>query len=83
MSHAEFVLVRSILYSEWAHRFAIRLVKLLWISLQMDLDSNDAETRTMNIRIRIISQQCYVAVNTIQALAVGDGPAVIFAVSDL
>jgi hypothetical protein len=48
----------------------------------MDIDSNDAETRTRN-RTRINVQQCYVAVNTIQALAVGDGPAVIFAVNDL
>ena len=49
----------------------------------MDLDSNDVETRTRNVRIRTILQQCYVAVNSIQALAVGDGPAVIFAVNDL
>jgi hypothetical protein len=81
MSHPEFVLVHSIFHSEWAHRSAICLVKLLRISLQMDLDSNDAATRTGNIFINV--QQCNVAVNTIQALAVGDGPAIIPAVNDL
>jgi hypothetical protein len=39
-----------------------------------------ARTRNRSI---IFVQQCYVAVNTIQALAVGDGPAVIPAVNDL
>jgi len=82
MSHPEFVLVHSILYSEGAHRSAICLVKLLGISLQMDLGSNDVVARTGN-RSFLFVQQCYVAVNTIQALAVGDGPAVIPAVNDL
>ena len=47
MADPEFVL-HSIFHSEWTHRFAICLVQLLWISLQMDLDSNDAETPTRN-----------------------------------
>ena len=81
MAHREVVLLHF--HSEWTRRFAICLVKLLRISLQMDLDSNDAETLTGNGRIRINVQQCYVAVNIIHALAVGDGPAVIFAVNDL
>jgi hypothetical protein len=58
------------------------LVKLLGISLRMDLDSNDVAARTGN-RSFLSVQQCYVAVNTIQAIAVGDGPAVIPAVNDL
>jgi len=83
MSHPEFLLVHSTFYSEWAHCSAICLVNLLGISLQIDPDSNVVAARTGNRRIIINVQQCYVAVNTIQALAVGDGPAVIPAVNDL
>jgi hypothetical protein len=78
MAYPEFVLVHSIFHSEWVHRSAILLVKLLGMSLQMDLDSNDAAVRTV-----INLQEGYVAVNTIHALAIGDGPAVIPAVNDL
>jgi hypothetical protein len=39
--------------------------------------------RTRNVRIFLSLLQCYVAGNTIQALGVGDGPAVIPAVNDL
>jgi hypothetical protein len=52
------------------------------ISLQMDLDKHDEAARTGN-RSRVSVQQCYVALNTIQALVVGDGPAVIPAVNHL
>jgi hypothetical protein len=83
MSHPEFVLVHPILHPEGTHCSAISLVKLLRISLQKDLDSNDVAARTRNRSTIIIVQQCYVAVNTSQALAVGDGPAVIPAVNDL
>jgi hypothetical protein len=50
----------------------------------MDLHSNDAPARTIIPMGRFINQhQLYVAVNTAQALAVGDCPAVIPAVNDL
>ena len=81
--HPEFVLVHSIAHLEWAHCPAIRLVKLLRISFKWTLDSNDTVARTRNVRTGTIAQQCYVAVNTVQARAVGDGPAVIPAVNGL
>ena len=81
MSHPEFLLVHPIFYSEWAHCSAICLVKLLGISLQMDLDSNDVAARTGNRSI-IVFQQCYEAINILGLVCVY-GPAVIPTVNDL
>jgi hypothetical protein len=58
-------------------------VKLLGISFQINLDSNDMVVRTRNKRISGNAHQSYVDVNTLQALAVGNGPTVIPAVNDL
>ena len=84
MSHLEFVQVHSIVHSGGTHRSAICLVKLLGIGIQVDLDSNGVAVavRTRNRSIFLV-QQCYVAINTIQALAVVDGPAAIHTVNDL
>jgi hypothetical protein len=70
-----------IVNSEGAHCFAIFLVRLLGISLQMTPDSNVEEAaRTGNGRIFVHMQQSYVAV---YILVVGDGPAIIPAVNNL
>ena len=84
MSHLEFVQVHSIVHSGGIHRSAICLVKLLGINLHVDFYSNGMEVtaRTGNRSIFLV-QQCYVAINTIQALAVVDGPAAIHTVNDL
>ena len=75
MAHSEFVLVHLIAHLEWAHRSAICPVKLLGVSLHINIDSTDVVPRTGN-RSTFNVQQCDVAVNTIQAIAVADGPAI-------
>ena len=75
--YPEIVLLHSIDHSEWALRSAVCLVRLLGISFQIILDLNDMVARTRNRRISGNAHQCDVAVNTLQALAVGNGPTVI------
>lgn len=49
----------------------------------MDLNPNDVAARTRNVRITIGFRQCYVAVDTLQAVGIIDFPAVVPAVNDL
>ncbi|SRR6266849_2417806 len=86
LAHPEFVLVHSTSHPEGEHRSAICLVKLLGISLQMDLDKIDVATRTGNRGKRGLNlHQSYVALYILRVTAAGvcNGPAVIPVVNDI
>ncbi len=71
--------------TEREHRPAMGLVKLLGISLQMNLDKIDVATRTGNRFIRVhILHQSYVAdyIRWVKAAGVYNSPTVIPAVND-
>lgn len=80
MANPEFPLREPVL-PERPHHSPMLLLKLLGVSLQMDLDSNDMAARTANGRILLL--QVYVALNTIQLIPLIDNPLVISTVNDL
>jgi hypothetical protein len=86
LTQTEFVLVPLTFQTEGEHRPASRLVKLLGVSLQMNLDKIDVVTRTGLRGMRVLKlRQSYLAgyIRWVKAAGVYNVPEVIPAVNDL